>query len=176
MKTLKLEKINSIINHNEYSIKKLEFVKQNLNGNIQSCNDRLYSELSNTNFSKIDFLCKKDHGYDKLYAYPYMELNFTYENHNELIKIFSIPEKIVLASTGIRRVNENKNGTIYYWDEKVIRFYRSDYFSKKLGFKKDLSDHPDCIAETLKFIKKHKNHKLITTYLSKRIKKLLAFF
>jgi hypothetical protein len=93
MKTLKLEKINSIINHNEYSIKKLEFVKQNLNGNIQSCNDRLYSELSNTNFSKIDFLCKKDHGYDKLYAYPYMELNFTYENHNELIKIFSIPEK-----------------------------------------------------------------------------------
>lgn len=106
-----------------------------------------------------------------LYALPYSEVTFEYNETPEVIKVLPIPSKIVLARK--KRIRASLPGKPYNYEE-IVKFARFSFNNKKNFFNQDKL-YQDCMVAIVEFVKKYQDVKTDIKYLDPRLKKLLAF-
>jgi len=171
----------------EYEINKIKFIQSKF-PDVQCRYDmietkpfsytkslKFFSKTVNVDFEKLDFQSK----YNTLYAIPYCEMIFNYNNTSETIRILPIPEKIILAKKSHKRVSiinntsyQNLRPTYHY--EDIIKFSRFSVNNKKNAFNQDRL-YQECMLAILDFVKKYRDIKTDVKNLDPRLKKLLAF-
>jgi len=168
---------SSKIEELEYEINKIKFVQSKFS-DVQ-CNYKMienkanlqfYSKSVNLEFEKLDFESTK---YGYLYAIPYCEMTFNYNNTSEIIKILPIPDKIILAKKKYVRVSTGGSYKNYQYED-IIKFSRFSFNNKKNAFNQDKL-YQDCMVAILNFVKKYRDIKIDVKNLDSRLKKLLAF-
>jgi hypothetical protein len=117
------------------------------------------SKEVNQNYTKLKFTTR----YNRLIVMPYVELDFTYEENNETIIVYSSPKYTRLAYIPYTRGNISP----------VIKFSRVTINLKNNNFKDDMLN--DCRVAIMNFIKENPNCKLDDKHLEPRLKKLLLF-
>lgn len=117
------------------------------------------SKIVNRNYTKFEFLAKRD----GLYVLPYYEVKFTFEDKTEIVKVYSMPKANRLAY-----IQWNINLRDY-----IMRFSRVAINMKNNEFREDMLN--SCRAEIMGFIKQHPRVKLNDKHLEPRLKKLLVF-
>jgi hypothetical protein len=125
-----------------------------------SKNPRFAAKSVNQNYTGIDFHSK----YRTLSVRPYQELEFTYGDKTETIKVFSDPGYSRLVY--IKRNTGVKNSWILNFSKIKINFERNNFNESMLK---------DCYLQIVQFIKKFPKYEMNTKHLDPKLKNLLAF-
>ena len=145
----------------EYQLAKHKAVQDKFPQAKVNCLGEFQSRIVNQNYTKFEFEIR-DKG-KGLYVLPYCEVDFTYGDRTEIIKIHSMPKFNRLAyvqwSIDLRA--------------HVISFSRLTINLKNNDFKEVMLNH--CRAEIMSFIKNNPGYKLDDRHLEPRLKRLLVF-
>lgn len=117
------------------------------------------SKLVNQNYTKFEFE-RRTYG---LFVLPYCEVNFTFKDKTEIVKVYSAPKanRLVYLQWNVDLRNY------------VMKFSRLAINLKNNKFKDDMLN--SCRAEIMGFIKKNPSYKMDDKHLEPRLKKLLIF-
>lgn len=119
------------------------------------------SKSVNQNYTKFEFQ-RRSYG---LYVLPYAEVDFTWNDTKEVIKIHSSPRANKLVYTSWRKSPVN--------GKRVMKFARVAINMKNNAFKDDMLNA--CRAEIMNFIKDNPGYHMDDKHLEPRLKKLLIF-
>jgi len=153
--------IDSAIQDLEYQLARHRAVLAAFPGARVNCHSEFQSKNVNRNYTKFEFELREKGR--ELYVIPYCEVNFTYGNRAEIIKIHSLPKANRLAY-----VTWNIDLKSY-----VMKFSRLSINLKNNQFKEDMLN--GCRVEIMSFIKNNPGYKLDDRHLEPRLKKLLVF-
>lgn len=151
----------------QYNIAKCQFVQSHFSDAkvniLKGIDDKDFfkfsSKMINNHYSKYEF--SKSHY--TLNIKVYTELNFSYNNKNEIIRVNSSPETCRLARTGWSSKNR----------KSIIMFSKFSFNMKKNNFKDDIFN--DCRVQIMQLIQENPNSMIDTKNLEPRLKKLLLF-
>ena len=117
------------------------------------------SKLVNRNYTKFEF----ERRAKGLFVVPYCEVNFTFNDRTEIVKVYSQPKanRLVYLSWNVDIRNY------------VMKFSRIAINLKNNEFKNDMLN--SCRAEIMSFIKNNPRYKMDDKHLEPRLKKLLVF-
>ncbi len=117
------------------------------------------SKLVNQNYTKFEFE-RRSYG---LFVLPYCEVEFTFNDKTEKVKVYSQPKanRLVYLSWNVDIRNY------------VMKFSRIAINLKNNEFKNDMLN--SCRAEIMSFIKNNPKYKMDDKHLEPRLKKLLVF-
>jgi hypothetical protein len=117
------------------------------------------SKYVNSQYSHIEFIDR----YQKVYVAPYLELEYTFNNKPEKIRVYSSPRQTRLV---YMRHNYHKR-------KNIICFSRLTFNIKNNNFKDDMLSA--CRMKIMNFIKSNPNCELDQTHLDPKLQKLLIF-
>jgi hypothetical protein len=171
------KKISNLVSETEYELARYKYVLANFPdaqtfGDFSKSNTIAYGFKSKSVNSKYNnFTFFKTYG--GISVSPFYELEFSFNNKQEIIKIHSMPKQISLVnrSTIVEKVVVNGITAKKYIN--CLKFSKFLNSLDKNNFAPDCTNQ--CRIQILQFIQEHPGDRLIHKNLEPRIKKLLLF-
>jgi len=171
------KKISNLVLETEYELAKYKYVLANFPdaqtfGDFTKKNTIVYafkSKSVNSKYTNFTFY----NNYHGISVLPFYELNFSFNDKSEVVKIHSMPKQIslvhkssIVEKIGVNGFKQNKTVKCLKFSNFLNSFNKNDF---------SLECTNQCIIHILQFIKDNPGYKLIDKNLEPRIKKLLLF-
>ena len=143
----------------DYNLAKHQFILSKYPDAIINAYGEILSKTINSSYNKFNFVEE----YRRVYVQPYCELEFSFKDKTELIKIYSKPQKVRLVY-----INYDYKQMKY-----TMKFSRLKINMKSNNFKETMLE--ECKKQIIQFIKKNQWIEMDTKHLDPRLKQLLSF-
>jgi hypothetical protein len=153
--------ISHIITNTERSLAKYKAVQEEFPNSVMNTYYEFIDKTVNQKYTNFYF----EKSYNGLYVLPYCEVNFTFEDKEESVKIHSSPKRNKLVHLTWNRDPFSK--------KRIMKFSRMAINLKTNNFKNEMIN--SCKTQIMTFVKANPDYHLDTNHLDERLKKLLLF-